>query len=65
MPNSLMRMNVQKEQPGTAKVTPMFGWGSMATVQNSTVAYLTLRKLDGPEGYIYGSPGMSVGELSR
>jgi len=53
LPNSLMRMNVQKEQPGSAKVTPMFGWGAMATVQDSSIAYLTLRKLEGPDGNIW------------
>jgi protein-L-isoaspartate(D-aspartate) O-methyltransferase len=49
MPNSLMRMNVQKDQPGSAKVTPMFGWGSKATVQDDSLAYLTLRNLDDPD----------------
>ncbi|MBV6699403.1 methyltransferase, FxLD system [Kitasatospora aureofaciens] len=42
LPNSLMRMSVT----GTARergVTPMFGWGAMATVNNDSLAYLTLR----------------------
>ncbi|AUY48404.1 methyltransferase, FxLD system [Streptomyces sp. CB01881] len=42
LPNSLMRMSVT----GTARdrgVTPMFGWGAMATVDSGSLAYLTLR----------------------
>ncbi len=42
LPNSVMRMSVT----GTARergVTPMLGWGSMATVQGGSLAYLTLR----------------------
>ncbi|MER8188508.1 methyltransferase, FxLD system [Kitasatospora sp. NPDC094015] len=42
LPNSLMRMSVT----GTARergVTPMFGWGAMATVDGGSLAYLTIR----------------------
>ncbi|MFJ6776926.1 methyltransferase, FxLD system, partial [Kitasatospora sp. NPDC091257] len=42
LPNSLMRMSVT----GTARergITPMFGWGAMATVDAGSLAYLTLR----------------------
>ncbi|MFG2915621.1 methyltransferase, FxLD system [Kitasatospora sp. NPDC048298] len=42
LPNSLMRMSVA----GTARergITPMFGWGAMATVDAGSLAYLTLR----------------------
>ncbi|MER8104622.1 methyltransferase, FxLD system [Kitasatospora sp. NPDC094016] len=42
LPNSLMRMGVT----GTARersITPMFGWGAMATVDAGSLAYLTLR----------------------
>ncbi|MFE2726339.1 methyltransferase, FxLD system [Kitasatospora sp. NPDC059327] len=42
LPNSIMRMSVT----GTARergVTPLFGWGAMATVQDGSLAYLTLR----------------------
>ncbi|MFC9328878.1 methyltransferase, FxLD system [Kitasatospora sp. NPDC057015] len=42
LPNSLMRMSVT----GTARdrgITPMFGWGTMATVVDGSLAYLTLR----------------------
>ncbi|MER7579578.1 methyltransferase, FxLD system [Kitasatospora sp. NPDC097691] len=42
LPNSLMRMSVA----GAARergVTPMFGWGAMATVDAGSLAYLTLR----------------------
>jgi len=68
MPNSLMRMNVQREQPGSAKVTPMFGWGSMTTVQNRSLAYLTLRKLDCPDSLYevgvvgHGSDGAALAD---
>ncbi|MBD0674308.1 methyltransferase, FxLD system [Streptomyces sp. CBMA156] len=42
LPNSLMRMSVT----GTARergITPMFGWGAMATIHAGSLAYLTLR----------------------
>ncbi|GJF30357.1 O-methyltransferase [Kitasatospora sp. NE20-6] len=42
LPNSIMRMSVT----GSARergVTPMLGWGAMATVQGGSLAYLTLR----------------------
>ncbi|WP_329586369.1 methyltransferase, FxLD system [Kitasatospora sp. NBC_01250] len=42
LPNSLMRMSVtdMAHQRGVAR---MFGWGSMATVHDGSLAYLTLR----------------------
>ncbi|HZM80508.1 MAG TPA: methyltransferase, FxLD system [Candidatus Limnocylindrales bacterium] len=73
MPNAMMRMNVQNDTPGSGKVSPMFPWGAMATVHNSNLAYLTLRKLEGPDGTIYevgvighGPDGAGlVGEMAR
>lgn len=43
LPNPLMRMNTQPTSAVTGTVTPMFSWGSMATVSGSTLAYLTTR----------------------
>ncbi|KJY28464.1 methyltransferase, FxLD system [Streptomyces sp. NRRL S-495] len=43
LPNSLMRMNVTGTARERGTVTPMFGWGAMATVQGASLAYLTLR----------------------
>ncbi|MFD7639188.1 methyltransferase, FxLD system [Kitasatospora sp. NPDC059795] len=43
LPNSLMRMSVTGSARERGIVTPMFGWGSMATVQDGSLAYLTLR----------------------
>ncbi|MER5646040.1 methyltransferase, FxLD system [Streptosporangium sp. NPDC002524] len=41
--NALMRMNVQSEAKDRGRVSPMFGWGSMATVRDGDLAYLTIR----------------------
>jgi protein-L-isoaspartate(D-aspartate) O-methyltransferase len=41
--NALMRMNVQPAATDRGLVTPMFGWGSMATTHGSDLAYLTTR----------------------
>ena len=35
LPNSIMRMNVDKAAADSGLVTPMFGWGSMATTQGA------------------------------
>ncbi|MFJ9458538.1 methyltransferase, FxLD system [Kitasatospora sp. NPDC101447] len=43
LPNSLMRMSVTGSARERGVVTPMFGWGAMATVQRGSLAYLTLR----------------------
>jgi protein-L-isoaspartate(D-aspartate) O-methyltransferase len=41
--NALMRMNVQPSAKDRGQVTPMFPWGSMATVRGRDLAYLTTR----------------------
>jgi protein-L-isoaspartate(D-aspartate) O-methyltransferase len=41
--NPLMRMNVQPGAIEREQLTPMFGWGSMATVDGPDLAYLTVR----------------------
>lgn len=43
LPNALMRMSAQGSAVERGQVTPMFGWGSMATTSGSTLAYLTTR----------------------
>ncbi|MFJ9610419.1 methyltransferase, FxLD system [Kitasatospora sp. NPDC101176] len=43
LPNSLMRMSVTGSARESGVVTPMFGWGAMATVRDGSLAYLTLR----------------------
>ncbi|MFJ7913142.1 methyltransferase, FxLD system [Kitasatospora sp. NPDC096204] len=43
LPNSLMRMSVTGSARERGIVTPMFGWGAMATVEDGSLAYLTLR----------------------
>lgn len=43
LPNALMRMNVQPQATTTGQVTPMFGWGSMATADGASLAYLATR----------------------
>lgn len=51
LPNALMRMNVQPPAAARGQVTPMFGWGSMATVEHGDLAYLTIRPAPpGPDG---------------
>ncbi|MFD8780981.1 methyltransferase, FxLD system [Kitasatospora sp. NPDC059599] len=42
LPNSLMRMGVTGDARDRG-ITPMFGWGAMATVDAGSLAYLTLR----------------------
>jgi protein-L-isoaspartate(D-aspartate) O-methyltransferase len=41
--NALMRMSVQPTATARGQVSPMFGWGSMATTRDGDLAYLTLR----------------------
>ncbi len=41
--NALMRMSVQPPAKDRGQVTPMFGWGSMATTRGPDLAYLTVR----------------------
>ncbi|MFC8716567.1 methyltransferase, FxLD system [Kitasatospora sp. NPDC057198] len=43
LPNSLLRMAVSAAARENGTAAPMFGWGAMATVQGSSLAYLTLR----------------------
>ncbi|MFB8201909.1 methyltransferase, FxLD system [Kitasatospora purpeofusca] len=43
LPNSLMRMSITGSARERGIVTPMFGWGAMATVRDGSLAYLTLR----------------------
>ncbi|MFF3074207.1 hypothetical protein ACFVSN_40375 [Kitasatospora sp. NPDC057904] len=42
LPNSIMRMSVAKTAQDRG-VTPMLPWGAMATIQDDSLAYLTLR----------------------
>ncbi|MEH0933230.1 methyltransferase, FxLD system [Micromonospora sp. CPCC 205558] len=41
--NAIMRMNVQPTAVQRGAVTPMFGWGAMATTRGADLAYLTTR----------------------
>ncbi len=41
--NALMRMNVHPQAKERLGLTPMFGWGAMATVDDRDLAYLTIR----------------------
>ena len=43
LPGALMRMSVQWRVGSRRRVAPLFGWGSMATVQGGDLAYLTAR----------------------
>lgn len=57
LPNSIMRMNTAEAAIQRQQVTPMFGWGAMATVQGPNLAYLTLRPatpVDGHKRYEIG-----------
>ncbi|WP_143219906.1 methyltransferase, FxLD system [Actinomadura sp. CNU-125] len=59
--NALMRMNVHLQAKERGRVTPMFGWGSMATVRGRDLAYLTIRPAppapDGGKLYEVGAIG--------
>ncbi|MEV6987396.1 methyltransferase, FxLD system [Sphaerisporangium sp. NPDC051017] len=46
--NALMRMSVAVEAKQRHALTPMFGWGAMATTRGANLAYLTMRRT--PEG---------------
>jgi protein-L-isoaspartate(D-aspartate) O-methyltransferase len=65
LPNALMRMNVQPPAADRSQVTPMFGWGSMATVDRGSLAYLTARPApaaaDGGKRYEVGVIGHGPG----
>ena len=60
LPNSIMRMSVA-DSARERGVTPMLGWGAMATVQGGSLAYLTLRpgepEADGRKTYETGVIG--------
>ncbi|MFD7735204.1 methyltransferase, FxLD system [Kitasatospora phosalacinea] len=43
LPNSLLRMAVNAAARENGTAAPMFSWGAMATVHDSSLAYLTLR----------------------
>ncbi|MGV9387419.1 methyltransferase, FxLD system [Nonomuraea sp. NPDC003707] len=43
--NALMRMNASPDAKERGVVTPMFPWGSMATVNDRDLVYLTIRPL--------------------
>ncbi|MFI0912513.1 methyltransferase, FxLD system [Streptomyces abikoensis] len=43
LPNGLMRMNAPKDAAARAGLSPMFGWGSMATTSGADLAYLRIR----------------------
>ncbi|MFJ6619619.1 methyltransferase, FxLD system [Kitasatospora sp. NPDC091335] len=55
LPHSIMRMSVAKTAQDRG-VTPMLPWGAMATVQDGSLAYLTLRAAEP------GSDGLKVYE---
>lgn len=48
--NALMRMNVQPQATDRGQVTPMFGWGSMATTRDRDLAYLSVRPAPAADG---------------
>ncbi|WP_176611544.1 methyltransferase, FxLD system [Actinomadura sp. WMMB 499] len=49
--NALMRMNIKPTAKERGQVAPIFGWGSMATVHDRDLAYLTIRPTTpAPEG---------------
>jgi protein-L-isoaspartate(D-aspartate) O-methyltransferase len=54
LPHALMRMNIQQTAVDRGQVTPMFGWGSMATIQDQNLAYCTIRPV---------APGANGGKL--
>jgi protein-L-isoaspartate(D-aspartate) O-methyltransferase len=57
LPNSIMRMNADQAAIDRQQVSPMFGWGAMATIEGPNLAYLTLRPaqpVDGQKRYEIG-----------
>jgi protein-L-isoaspartate(D-aspartate) O-methyltransferase len=71
LPNALMRMNVQQPAADRGQVKPMFPWGSMATADRDSLAYLTTRPAppaaDGSKLYEVGVFGHGPGgrQLAR
>ncbi|GAA1414337.1 methyltransferase, FxLD system [Catellatospora coxensis] len=61
LPNAIMRMNVRPSATERGAVTPMFPWGSMATIRGTNLAYLTVRpatpESDGGRSYEVGAIG--------
>jgi protein-L-isoaspartate(D-aspartate) O-methyltransferase len=45
--NALMRMSTTPDAKTRHGLTPMFGWGAMATTRNGALAYLTMRRAQG------------------
>jgi protein-L-isoaspartate(D-aspartate) O-methyltransferase len=43
LPSSIMRMNCEPTAQQRGAVTPMFGWGAMATTRGASLAYLSIR----------------------
>jgi protein-L-isoaspartate(D-aspartate) O-methyltransferase len=60
LPNALNRMPLQPPAVERGLVRPMFGWGTMATIENDTLAYLTLRDTGAANAAEPGD-GISVG----
>lgn len=57
LPNSIMRMNTGPGAIDRQQVSPIFGWGAMATVDGPDLAYLTQRPaqpVDGQKRYEIG-----------
>jgi protein-L-isoaspartate(D-aspartate) O-methyltransferase len=50
LPNTLSRMPLQPSAIASGLVRSMFGWGTMATTDNRTLAYLTLRDTNSDGG---------------
>jgi protein-L-isoaspartate(D-aspartate) O-methyltransferase len=63
LPNALNRMPVQPSAVERGLVRPMFSWGTMASIENDTLAYLSLRDIDPAAGA--ADPGGSVGAGRR
>jgi protein-L-isoaspartate(D-aspartate) O-methyltransferase len=62
LPNALMRMNVQPQATAAGLVTPMFGWGSMATADGASLAYLATRPAPAAAG---GGKRYEVGVIAH
>ncbi len=59
--NPLMRMYAGPDARSAGTVTPMFGWGSMATTSGPDLAYLTVRPSGGGQEYEVGVVGHGHG----
>ncbi|MFC7344518.1 methyltransferase, FxLD system [Saccharopolyspora griseoalba] len=55
LPNAVSRMEIQRNAQETGLVSPMLRWGSMATVEGDSLAYLTMRR--GKTGHEMGVIG--------